>query len=406
MAPAQFAPEHAHSFFQVTEPVGVRGTRPAQPVEGDLRLPQEPRDVLPEHRAALAAENRTQQGVRGAEGSAARVAGEGHRHVEAPALADEPLVGDAPAKALHSKADLLLRPLRLEDKPLDALEGTPRLADEPDDVRAAQACQHDGPHLPRPQHREAAAHPQLHPVFHPGPVQGAARGFEGAGPHVRGDGQGNPPRRDQPRREQGVVRTDIGRGPPRQDQAGDGGKAGRKAGRSHVHHFTTTSPRGAPALPPGPERWFRLPDCGSIATVRSENRTAEHPEGGRYVAIRRVLLVEDDPDIQKMAALALRHTTGAEVLLASDGREALHRARADRPDVILLDVMLPDMDGYEVCRRLKDSEDTRTIPVIFLSARAQQAEIERGLSLGAAGYLVKPFDPMTLGEQIEQCLKG
>ncbi|BDG61358.1 response regulator [Caldinitratiruptor microaerophilus] len=124
------------------------------------------------------------------------------------------------------------------------------------------------------------------------------------------------------------------------------------------------------------------------------------------MAIQRILLVEDDPDIQKMASLALRHTAGAEVFVACDGASALRQAREKAPDVVLLDVMLPDMDGYEVCRRLKADPATRAIPVIFLSARAQQKEIEQGLGLGAAGYLVKPFDPMTLASEIERLVKG
>jgi putative two-component system response regulator len=71
-----------------------------------------------------------------------------------------------------------------------------------------------------------------------------------------------------------------------------------------------------------------------------------------------------------------------------------------RPDVILLDVMMPRMDGYETCRRLKADAETRDIPVIFLTAKAQHFEMKRGLDVGALGYLIKPFDPMTLHDQI------
>lgn len=114
-----------------------------------------------------------------------------------------------------------------------------------------------------------------------------------------------------------------------------------------------------------------------------------------------ILLVEDDPDIAKMVQLSLRYQGGNRVSVATNGRDGLAVAERERPDVILLDVSMPEMDGYEVCRRLKADPVTASIPVVFLSARAQQMEIERGRSMGAAGYLVKPFDPMTLPHQLE-----
>lgn len=121
---------------------------------------------------------------------------------------------------------------------------------------------------------------------------------------------------------------------------------------------------------------------------------------------KRVLLIEDDPDIQRMVALALQFTAGAEVLTAGDGESGLARARAEAPELILLDVMLPDTDGYQLIRELKAHPETAPIPVIFLSARAQAAEIQQGLALGAAGYLVKPFDPMQLAAEIDRILEG
>ncbi|HEY8347968.1 MAG TPA: response regulator [Symbiobacteriaceae bacterium] len=121
---------------------------------------------------------------------------------------------------------------------------------------------------------------------------------------------------------------------------------------------------------------------------------------------RRVLLIEDDPDIQKMVMLSLKFKGGHEVSVASSGQEGLEKAAAEHPDLILLDVMMPEMDGYETCRRLKEQSSTRDIPVVFLSARAQQSEIQKGKELGAIGYLVKPFDPMTLSDQLEALLKS
>ena len=118
----------------------------------------------------------------------------------------------------------------------------------------------------------------------------------------------------------------------------------------------------------------------------------------------KVLLVEDDPDIQLVARAALKRA-GFSVAVTSNGPAALEHVRNDRPDVILLDWMMPDMDGTEVCRRLKADAATADIPVIFLTARSQQAEIARGLALGAAGYIVKPFDALALGTQVRGMLK-
>jgi len=120
----------------------------------------------------------------------------------------------------------------------------------------------------------------------------------------------------------------------------------------------------------------------------------------------RILLVEDDPDIQRMVQLSLKFQGGHEVSVASGGKEGLEKAEQEQPDLILLDVMMPEMDGYETCRRLKANPATAAIPVVFLSARAQQSEIQKGRELGAIGYLVKPFDPLTLSGQLEAMLRS
>jgi two-component system OmpR family response regulator len=112
--------------------------------------------------------------------------------------------------------------------------------------------------------------------------------------------------------------------------------------------------------------------------------------------IMRVLLVEDDPDILKVASLALRFDGRFHVLQASSGSQGLALARKEQPDLVVLDVMMPDMDGYETLKRLKADEATSEIPVVFLTARAQEPEMRKGLVMGAVGYLVKPFDPMQL----------
>jgi CheY-like chemotaxis protein len=116
---------------------------------------------------------------------------------------------------------------------------------------------------------------------------------------------------------------------------------------------------------------------------------------------RKILVIEDDPDIQQLVQMALEFTGGYQVSVASDGPEGLGKAEAERPDLILLDAMMPGMDGFEVCRRLKADPALAGIPVVFLTAKAQAAEIEEGLRLGAAGYLTKPFDPMRLKDDLE-----
>lgn len=113
-----------------------------------------------------------------------------------------------------------------------------------------------------------------------------------------------------------------------------------------------------------------------------------------------VVLAEDDPDIQLVARLALRRA-GFTVTVANNGQEALDAVRRQAPDVVLLDWMMPELDGPEACRQLKADPATAAIPVIFLTAKSQEAEIQRGLSLGAAGYVTKPFDALSLGQQVK-----
>jgi len=118
-----------------------------------------------------------------------------------------------------------------------------------------------------------------------------------------------------------------------------------------------------------------------------------------------VLLAEDDPDIQLVAKLALRRA-GYRVTAVSNGREALAQLEVERPDIVLLDWMMPEMDGPATCASLRANPATAGIPIVFMTAKSQASEIERGLSLGAAGYIVKPFDAITLGDQLRQILAG
>ena len=112
-----------------------------------------------------------------------------------------------------------------------------------------------------------------------------------------------------------------------------------------------------------------------------------------------LLLAEDEPDVQLIARLSLKKA-GFQVATVNNGAEALEYVATTRPDVILLDWMMPDMDGFETCKRLKGDPATRDIPVIFLTAKVQESEVARALALGAAGCIGKPFDALTLGNQV------
>jgi len=118
----------------------------------------------------------------------------------------------------------------------------------------------------------------------------------------------------------------------------------------------------------------------------------------------KVLVVEDDRSIQMVLELVFTRMAKCEVVLASDGTEGLAMIQKHKPDVVLLDLMLPGMDGFEVCQRSKADEATRQVPIIFLTAQPQPAAVARAMALGAAGYLVKPFDPIKIIDQVNEAL--
>ena len=123
----------------------------------------------------------------------------------------------------------------------------------------------------------------------------------------------------------------------------------------------------------------------------------------RAGAARRVLVVDDERSIRMLCRVNLA-ASGIEVFEASDGRQGLELARKERPDLVLLDVMMPELDGWSVARELAADEETRDIPIIFLTARADPADRRLGEQLGGVGYVIKPFDPVTIGDFVEEVL--
>ncbi len=115
----------------------------------------------------------------------------------------------------------------------------------------------------------------------------------------------------------------------------------------------------------------------------------------------KVLVADDEKDIRRLVVFTLERV-GFEVIEASDGRQALEMAIEQKPGIILLDVMMPFMSGYEVCRQLREIPEMENIPILFLSAKAQNYEIGEGLAVGATDYLVKPFIPRELAAKIKQ----
>ena len=117
----------------------------------------------------------------------------------------------------------------------------------------------------------------------------------------------------------------------------------------------------------------------------------------------RILVVDDEVYIVHILDFSLG-MEGYEVLTALDGEQAMHKARTERPDLIVLDIMMPKLDGYETCRMLKSDEVTRNIPVILLSAKGRNVDQKLGFEVGADDYITKPFSPRKLVERINSIL--
>jgi CheY-like chemotaxis protein len=118
----------------------------------------------------------------------------------------------------------------------------------------------------------------------------------------------------------------------------------------------------------------------------------------------RILIAEDEPDIRELITITL-HFAGHEVISTTNGEEAVRLSGQELPDLILLDMRMPRISGYEACQQIKSNPNTRLIPVAFLSARGQDAEVQACLAAGAEEYLLKPFSPEELIHVVQAMLE-
>jgi CheY-like chemotaxis protein len=118
-----------------------------------------------------------------------------------------------------------------------------------------------------------------------------------------------------------------------------------------------------------------------------------------------ILVAEDERDIRELIVFTLRFVGGFEVEEAVNGIEAIEKAHKLRPDLIIMDVRMPKKTGYEACRELKEADETKDIPIVFLSAKGQETEIKQGMKLGAVDYIIKPFEAEQLPERMAEILR-
>jgi DNA-binding response OmpR family regulator len=137
---------------------------------------------------------------------------------------------------------------------------------------------------------------------------------------------------------------------------------------------------------------------------RPGERAPPHAPGGEAAMAKRVLVVDDEPNIVLSLEFLMRRA-GFEVQVARSGGEALKALEGEPPDLMLLDVMMPEFDGYEVCERIRANPAWRRTKIVMLTARGREAERERGLALGADAYVTKPFSTRELVDQVKRMLE-
>lgn len=136
----------------------------------------------------------------------------------------------------------------------------------------------------------------------------------------------------------------------------------------------------------------------------AKSSATAYGQSEQRAALPHLLCVEDDPDIRALIELALTTVGGMRVTSCSSGREALELAARLQPDLVLLDVMMPDMDGIETLRRLRADPRTAGLKVVFVTAKVQLHEVDAYRALGAIGVVAKPFDPMRLADDLRRYL--
>jgi CheY-like chemotaxis protein len=119
---------------------------------------------------------------------------------------------------------------------------------------------------------------------------------------------------------------------------------------------------------------------------------------------KRILVIDDEDDIREVAQIGLEMIANWQVITASSGNEGIIKAKAEQPDAILLDVMMPDMDGPTTFRKLQDDPTTQPIPVLLLTAKVQSVDRRQFADLGVKGIIAKPFDPLKLSEEVARIL--
>jgi two-component system response regulator MtrA len=119
----------------------------------------------------------------------------------------------------------------------------------------------------------------------------------------------------------------------------------------------------------------------------------------------KIVVADDDVDVRMLVALKLRHS-GYDVIDVGDGAAAVEACRDERPDLVVLDLMMPVMSGLEACRAIKSEPGLADVPVVLLTARAQNTDVDAGLAVGADAYVTKPFSPKELAARVESLLGG
>jgi two-component system, OmpR family, alkaline phosphatase synthesis response regulator PhoP len=143
-------------------------------------------------------------------------------------------------------------------------------------------------------------------------------------------------------------------------------------------------------------------NIGSAAETKVQT-PHEPADGRREAAMKSVLVVDDEPNIVLSLEFLIKQA-GFEVRVARDGEEALTAVAERAPDLILLDVMIPKRDGYDVCQTIRRNPDWRAIPIIMLTAKGREVEREKGLALGASDYVTKPFSTRELSARVKKIL--